>query len=500
MGPEQAISNLNDLKGSFDDDTVPSFLADIPLPPPLPNDESEAAHDQLPNIEEYKAQVGPTSSSTDNNRCLRICLITSLFVVAIVVSLTVGLVVGLDEGIALEEETQARSPTAPTASAPEVPLASPVAAPVDVTLPTLHPDVLPRKYAMETLAAEQQWSLTDALTTPGTPQNRAATYMAEDERQLEIEPTREVKERYALAVLYYAWNGDDWRDELGWLRYHHHCDWMASLQDDAGEPVSVGVICAVDQTVTSINLPGNEMRGTIPPEIALLENLLVLDVSGATSLESGDDGIPWEALAKLANLRTLNLAANNFTGFIDPRLNALKELQTLNLSHNGFYGVIPTTIAANLRELAFLNLEYNQLEGTLDPLQDCVATAILLGGNNLTGSLKEEILFSWSRLETLDLSENLLEGELPAGLFAVETMAVLDLHGNKLSGPLPDLISTNSALTFLALQENQLSGTIGDKYRYMTGLQHLDLSSNQVCLTTFVIVTSVRTHTCFRSF
>ncbi|ONK77437.1 uncharacterized protein A4U43_C02F6520 [Asparagus officinalis] len=81
-----------------------------------------------------------------------------------------------------------------------------------------------------------------------------------------------------------------------------------------------------------------------------------------------------------------------------------------------------------------------------------------------------------SRLKTLDLSDNSIEGPIP--LFV--GVEVLLLSGNKFSGEIPNSISQLKNLTALDLSMNNLSGSVPDEIGELSKLETLILSSNNL--------------------
>jgi hypothetical protein len=91
-----------------------------------------------------------------------------------------------------------------------------------------------------------------ALTSDGSPQSRAATWMAEtDEANLPI-PTGDGIEsykyttRYAMVVLYYATGGDTtWTNQLSFMSSTDVCNWYGIFQS-AASAYRKGVVCDTD--------------------------------------------------------------------------------------------------------------------------------------------------------------------------------------------------------------------------------------------------------------
>ncbi|KAL5766994.1 hypothetical protein ACOSP7_013559 [Xanthoceras sorbifolium] len=70
-------------------------------------------------------------------------------------------------------------------------------------------------------------------------------------------------------------------------------------------------------------------------------------------------------------LQSLNLFFNYFEGWVDSRgrgLANLRNLKFLDLSENGINGTLQELGLANLRNLKFLDLSFNQINGTLQEL------------------------------------------------------------------------------------------------------------------------------------
>ena len=103
-----------------------------------------------------------------------------------------------------------------------------------------------------------------ALNTVGTPQNKAANWIANvDPMHLDV-PTSlssdpfPFLQRYALATLYYALGGDLWINQLNFVTGDHECSWFQSMPDASGEPYAIGVTC--DATLRVKNLLIRELK------------------------------------------------------------------------------------------------------------------------------------------------------------------------------------------------------------------------------------------------
>ena len=127
----------------------------------------------------------------------------------------------------------------------------------------------------------------------------------------------------ALAALYNATDGPNWTNNTGWLSDRPLEEWY-------------GVSVNAEGRVDSLSLVGNNLTGSIPPELGSLSNLeyLLLVRNQLTG------PIPAE-LGSLSNLEHLSLFLNQLTGPIPAELGSLSKLTELSLERNVLTGPIP---------------------------------------------------------------------------------------------------------------------------------------------------------------
>jgi hypothetical protein len=103
-----------------------------------------------------------------------------------------------------------------------------------------------------------------------------------------------------------------------------------------------------------------------------------------------------------------------------------------------------------------------------------------LSDNKLTGNISKE-LGSYEKLSSLDLSHNNLAGEIPFELGNLNSLRyLLDLSSNSLSGAIPQNFEKLSQLEILNVSHNHLSGRIPDSLSSMVSLSSFDFSYNEL--------------------
>ena len=131
------------------------------------------------------------------------------------------------------------------------------------------------------------------------------------------------------------------------------------------------------------------------------------------------------------------------------------------------------------RCLAEINLNNNQLKGTIPPIiENFTGLKVLsLNNNQLTSTLPTELM-ALDSLVFLDLSKNQLEGALPTELTQLVQLQHLDLSDNAFSGTIPDFSPLPSLIT-IGLDYNQLTGTMPN-WTNLPGLTKLSVNNNQL--------------------
>ncbi|XP_059065959.1 receptor-like protein 9DC3 [Cryptomeria japonica] len=81
----------------------------------------------------------------------------------------------------------------------------------------------------------------------------------------------------------------------------------------------------------------------------------------------------------------------------------------------------------------------------------------------------------------LDLSNNNLSGEIPAGISSLSQMRLLNLSGNHLKGGIPASLGEISTLEQLDLSRNYLSGKIPQELSKLYLLSYFNVSFNSLC-------------------
>jgi hypothetical protein len=231
-----------------------------------------------------------------------------------------------------------------------------------------------------------------------------------------------------MALLYCEWNGDNWPDGELWLSEMHECDWYSNIGVDP---------CSRDDTYQIIRSNGQQMQGTLPPEMAMLTSLW--EISLADNMLSG--AIPYE-FRELSQLDTVSLSSNLFEGPIPSFMWEFEDMTYLDLANNMFTGTIPNTV-----HLTEPNLN-----------------VLLVGNNDLSGSIPSTLgSLNWNRLH---LDGNEFSGSIPPNLNSIN-LEELYLHNNQLTGTFPASPFVNdygsqSKLREVTLYNNDLSGNVDE--------------------------------------
>lgn len=288
-------------------------------------------------------------------------------------------------------------------------------------------------------------------------------------------------EKAALQAFYDATDGPNWDSETDGDTTNDW-DFTGPVTDDwYGLTLTGGHVVGIDMNPTDYFNAGNIQSGYIPDELADLEFLTVLDISGC-----GLSGNFPVSLTTLSNLTSLNLWNNDLDGEIPIEVTDMVQLTNLNLSRNNFTGYIYPEYG-NLINLRYLLLSDNELTGTIpDTIGNLTSLYVLsLGSQLLTGELPVS-LRNLVNLRELSIDATYISGNIPpeyGEMISLETLNLTSysstLDGG-LTGPIPDSFGNLVNLNSLNLWGNALSGSIPESLSNLTDLQYFNIANNEI--------------------
>jgi len=330
-----------------------------------------------------------------------------------------------------------RLPDSPT-SAPIATTAAPTLVPTEQR-PTSSPTTLAFAETFEDLQGYLVEFVPDpaALEDPDSPQYAAVTWLASDLaekgvnrrlQQLEVVEAVVVQQRYALATLYFATEGDNWTDPSyiegdPWLSSSNVCSWK-------------GVICS--PVVTPRIRSTTPRQGSATPHRAnpSLRGRRVQEEQGP---DEDNEGLDFSNLIEEEDI-TASTTTSNPTS----------------------QGPTPAPIVSSQEPkliVTGLELEERNLSGPLP------ADIVILSGlkyfaasDNAITSIPSEIR-ALKGLERLYLDNNAIV-RLSRSLARLPNLIDLSLHGNMMTGTIPSSLGNLSSLRSLTLHNNALTGTM----------------------------------------
>ncbi|KAF8027075.1 hypothetical protein BT93_E0099 [Corymbia citriodora subsp. variegata] len=254
---------------------------------------------------------------------------------------------------------------------------------------------------------------------------------------------------------------------------------------EVGENQLMGGFPSALYNLSSLNeiiLTQSLFSGTIRRDIGLLlPNLQILWL-GSNQFTGP---IP-DSLSNVTNLADVDIPENNFTGRVPASFGGLQNLSWLGLRSN-FLGSGATdglsflADLANCSNLETLDLSYNQFEGELPVSVSNFSTQLkqlIMSGNRIRGRIPEVIANLYS-LNELSMDDNMLTGNIPMSIGRLSNLQSLDLGQNKLTGRIPSTIGNITGLTSLYLYDNSLEGSIPSSLGDCNSLLYLHLCHNR---------------------
>lgn len=135
-------------------------------------------------------------------------------------------------------------------------------------------------------------------------------------------------QRYALACIYYATNAvshmytdmefgtgvvEAWVNDTHWLTTQSECEWFGIICDDATMTTTTtesNDTTTVVDVVTALHLYQNGLTGSFPGEVALLYDIIEIDLYNNSLWNVGDEGHAW--MNDMTSLEYLYYSNNYF--------------------------------------------------------------------------------------------------------------------------------------------------------------------------------------------
>nr|DAD37719.1 TPA_asm: hypothetical protein HUJ06_008360 [Nelumbo nucifera] len=248
--------------------------------------------------------------------------------------------------------------------------------------------------------------------------------------------------------------------------------WNTSMEHDTMNAVACN--CTNTCHVTAIYIKSEGLQGVLPPELAQLPYLQIIDLS--RNYLSGTIPPEWGAM-KLTNI---SLMANRLTGPIPKEFGNITTLVDLTLEVNNLSGNIPNELGKliNLRKLV---LSSNNFTGPFpESLSKLVSLMDLrISDNKFTGRIPS-LIQNWKNLTRLNMQASGFEGPIPSEIFLLEKLTDLrisDINGPE--APFP-LLSNMRSMKYLMLRSCNINGTLPEYLGQMTQMKTLDLSFNKL--------------------
>ena len=261
------------------------------------------------------------------------------------------------------------------------------------TAPTATPGDRPGQILEALSAVSRPRDLNDVTTSQG----RAAAWLIETDPRVLSASDPSLIQRYVLALLYYATGGGGWTE----------CFDGASNED-----------CG---------------QGLFPD---------------ATSFLSGSSECTWgywsggEACNGSGELRAIQIPNNNLAGTMPSEIGSLERLETLELEQNALTGGLPDGWSPGLIRL---RLSKNALTGTVGAGLPRTLSLLYLDENSLTGPLNDLAGSLGSGTAQIQIQYNAFSGTVPARLGDLTGLRVVRLQGNRLTGAMPAEVCANRA-------------------------------------------------------
>ncbi|WOH15430.1 hypothetical protein DCAR_0934970 [Daucus carota subsp. sativus] len=242
---------------------------------------------------------------------------------------------------------------------------------------------------------------------------------------------------------------------------------------DEFRPVDIRILDPIYgiRSLRFLNISYTGIEGEISGEgLANLTKLIYLDMSYETSnstsfgLESWDsifDCCKWSRVVCSSHSRDItalhlgDLHMHDESRPVDIRIldpiYGIRSLRFLNISHTGIQGEISGEGLANLTKLTYLDMSQNSLNGSI-PAQ----------------------LFQLRFLQSLDLSDNSLKDGLSREIGKLGNLRSLKLDRNSIDGNIPVRIGNLTRLQQFSVSRNKLLGPIPDSILNLKGLEKLD--------------------------
>ncbi|KAM6570792.1 hypothetical protein CsatB_018777 [Cannabis sativa] len=239
-------------------------------------------------------------------------------------------------------------------------------------------------------------------------------------------------------------------------------------------PSSIGKLSQLN----SIYLKNNSFTGYIPSSF---QNLTLLSTISLRNNQISGPISSW--FGNLTELKSMDLSSNKLTGSVPQSLSNLKILRYLDLSRNSLSGTLKFDSFLKLKNLTFLNLEYNMISSLLieERKREPNSTFSNLEFLSLAScklSKFPEFIVHQNNLVFLDLSHNHIHGQIPKDLMnsSLQSMKEIDLSNNLITGfhNYTTILPWSNLLTFY-MQSNLLQGELPIP---PSSIIHYDVSNN----------------------